>query len=139
MTCYFRLYTIDDGLKQLVAVNHMGLLSIGYIGMKMNIFSSIYRRKIFVVSAVLCVLLVLSTFASASFIALETEHDCEGEDCHICECIELCEAILQQVGTALPVVTALLVFSVSSLFLHLPDVDVFCLRTPVSQKIRLNN
>ncbi len=105
----------------------------------MNIFSSIYRRKIFVISTVLCALLVVSAFASAAFIAMETEHDCEGEECHVCEYIELCEAILQQVGTALPVVTISLVFSVSSIFLHLPDVDVFCLKTPVSQKIRLNN
>ena len=115
------------------------LLFIGHIGMEMNIFSSIYRRKIFLISAVLCALLVVSTFASALFIALETEHDCEGEECHICECIELCEAILQQVGTALPIVTASIVFSVVSIFLYLSDVDVFSLRTPVSQKIRLNN
>lgn len=111
----------------------------GYIGMEINIFSSIYRRKIFLISAVLCALLVVSTFASALFIALETEHDCEGEECHICECIELCEAILQQVETALPIVTASIVFSVVSIFLYLSDVDVFCLKTPVSQKIRLNN
>ena len=90
-------------------------------------------------SAVLCVLLVVSTFASALFIAMETEHDCGGEECHICECIELCEAILQQVGTALPIVTASLIFSVVSIFLHLSDIDVFSLRTPVSQKIRLND
>ena len=82
---------------------------------------------------------MLSAFASAAFIAMETEHDCEGEACHVCECIELCEAILQRVGTALPIVTASLVLFVVSIFLGLPEVGVFCLRTPVSQKIRLNN
>ncbi|MCR5597005.1 MAG: hypothetical protein K6G19_02420 [Lachnospiraceae bacterium] len=91
------------------------------------------------ISAVLCVLLVVSTFASALFIAMETEHDCGGEECHICECIELCEAILQQVGTALPIVTAFLIFSVISIALKSMDGDVFCPKTPVSQKIRLND
>ena len=110
--------------------------------MKMDTVSSLsylYRKKTFMISAVLCVLLVVSTFASALFIAMETEHDCGGEECHICECIELCEAILQQVGTALPIVTASLIFSVISIALNSMDGDVFCPKTPVSQKIRLND
>ncbi len=100
---------------------------------------SLYRKKILVISVVLSVLLSVSALVSAAFIAMETEHDCEGEECHVCECIEICEAILQQVGTALPIVTASLVFFVDPIFFNLADVDVFCLRTPVSRKVRLNN
>jgi hypothetical protein len=105
----------------------------------MNNIRSLHRKKIFMTAAVLSVLVVVTTVASAVFVAMETEHDCEGEECHVCECIEICEAILQQAGTALPIVTASLVFFAVPVFINLPDVCVFCLRTPVSRKVRLNN
>ena len=73
------------------------------------------------------------------FIALEADHDCEGEDCPICICLEQCGAVLNQIGNA-PVKGSAVLFSIvlliSSCF-H--TVRVIRRETPVTIKVRLND
>lgn len=73
------------------------------------------------------------------FIVLEADHECEGEYCPVCECIENCHALLSQIGSAItasitPVITAGLLITVCICF-----VRVMRKETPVSTKVRLND
>ncbi len=83
-------------------------------------------------------LLLISVLFFAFFIATEVAHDCEGEDCAICSCIESCENLLSRFGDiiifsifALPVVLLVMSFFYSD--------PVVLITTLVSQKIRLDD
>ena len=89
---------------------------------------------------VICALMLSLVFVSAYYVALETSHHCENEDeCPICECIQVCDGVLRNMGNA---VRALIV----SVLLGVMTVSVVTLKqfvlikgTPVNRKIRLNN
>ncbi|MCR5252031.1 MAG: hypothetical protein K6E50_15660 [Lachnospiraceae bacterium] len=87
------------------------------------------------ISMLLCVLALLSSY----YVAMETGHVCEEEECHICACLELCEAVLHQLGTSIPVVVAVLLPFILFLSADVAGKDIFVRQTPVSKKIRLNN
>ncbi len=87
----------------------------------------------------LVVLFVISF--SICYVALEADHDCCGEDCHICACLDECGNTLQLLRcgytSALPELSAisyLLIAGAALLLIH-----VFQKETPVTDKIRLNN
>ena len=44
----------------------------------------------FILSAVMMLFMVFAVF----YIAEESVHECEGEECSVCECIHICEGIL---------------------------------------------
>ncbi len=77
---------------------------------------------------------------SWGYIAAEAEHDCSGEECEICLCIEQCLTVLNRIGegtaffSVSPSVAALLLILV--IFITHPEILRF---TPVSNKVRLNN
>ncbi|MCR4713883.1 MAG: hypothetical protein K5751_05820 [Treponemataceae bacterium] len=72
---------------------------------------------------------------SLFYLAIETHHHCEDENCPICECLRLCKNIIQQNDFAnkTKVVSFLQILPVVFL------IDFFLYETPVSKKIRLNN
>ena len=85
------------------------------------------------VTAVLFVVLF-----SSLYIMLEADHDCCGEDCHICETLENCQATLHQIG-AVPVAGSAVIASVFFFIaLSLREVRRFSNETPVSDKVQLN-
>ena len=57
-------------------------------------------------AAILAVTLALVMLFSALFIVLEADHDCHGEECRICEQIQLCEDLLRQTALFLAVLLA---------------------------------
>jgi hypothetical protein len=59
----------------------------------MNYKNTILRKFISFISAVLILLL---TVVAVFYIAVETDHECHGEDCPICECIHVCESYLHE-------------------------------------------
>ena len=90
-------------------------------------------------AAITAIAMLLVILLAGIFIILEADHDCEGEDCPVCECMEQCQATLHQLGsitvtgkTALFPILLLIVLSV-----HIAA--VFPKQTPVSIKVRLNN
>ncbi|MCR4703579.1 MAG: hypothetical protein K5665_07960 [Saccharofermentans sp.] len=85
-------------------------------------------------------IVMLSAFLLAGiFIAIEAEHDCEGEDCYICECLEQCHALLNRAVSA-PASCKAAVFSVALLITSCFHIlRVFRRETPVSIKVRLND
>lgn len=92
-----------------------------------------------IIAAIMGVMMLVVVLVSASYIAVESGHDCTGEECPICACINQCESTLREVGggvdfqadTVLPVVF-ILIMAVSGS-------AILTAETPVSRKIRLNN
>ena len=91
-----------------------------------------------IAAGIMGIMMLVVVLFSACFIAFEADHDCEGDDCHICACIRQCEIILNQAGdvTVQAVeATAVVIFFISALF----SVYRIAPETLVSQKVRLNN
>lgn len=99
---------------------------------------NISKTKNFAVCIAAIVLLSALLF-SAFFIAAETGHDCSGEDCPICVVLEQCENTLHQMNGGLTAVIALIL----PITFFLPAYSLFVCdqssKTPVSNKVRLNN
>lgn len=85
------------------------------------------------------VILVFSFLFSFLFVVREAHHDCIGEDCPICECIEQCQGIIKDLSIA--IIPVLVITSMVSYFIeeyqeyHI-DIDSFSL---IKHKIRFNN
>ena len=76
---------------------------------------------------------------SAFYIAAESDHDCTGENCPICACIQRCEHTLHQIGdgdAAQFAVILPVIFILIAAFLFSFG---FSQDTLVSGKVRLNN
>ncbi len=95
------------------------------------------HRKI--AAGILGMLMLFVMLFSAFYIVAEADHDCAGNDCPICVCIQQCENTLHQLsnGTALQaaVIIPVLFLLVSAVF----SAYAFLQETPVSRKVRLNN
>lgn len=57
-----------------------------------------FRTKLF--KLVMLVLFVMVIFASAVLPAIESEHECSGDDCPVCWCLNICRNTLK--NSALP-------------------------------------
>ena len=90
-------------------------------------------------AAITAIAMLLVILLAGIFIALEADHDCEGEDCPVCECIEQCQGTLHQLGsvtvTGMAVLFPILLLIASGIHF----VRVIRRETPVSIKVRLNN
>ncbi len=95
-----------------------------------------YKR---IAAGIMGILMLLIMLLSAFYIASEADHDCTGEDCPICACIQQCENTLRQIGYGAAFCIAVIfpaVFTLISSFLYAVG---FPQKTPVSGKVRLNN
>ncbi len=103
--------------------------------MKNSTLSKMYRTF----AGIMAVMMFFVVLFSAIFIVLHSDHDCTGEDCPVCACLQLCESILHSTGdgpkfTASGVNPAILItgFVLVSSFIIISG-------TPVSAKVRMNN
>ena len=85
------------------------------------------------VTAVLFVVLF-----SSLYIMLEADHDCCGEDCHICETLENCHATLHQIGSVPVAGSAVIVCAFFFIAVNLREARRSSNETPVSDKVQLN-
>ena len=92
-----------------------------------------------IAASVMGIMMLVAVLFSVFFIAHEANHDCAGEGCPICACIEVCENTLHQIGGG-AAAQAAVVLPAIYLFLSvcLPAV-IMTQETPVSRKVRLNN
>ena len=93
-----------------------------------------------VTAAITCMVLLFVLLFSITYITLESDHDCCGEDCHICECLEACGKTLSLFRCGSGTGTAV---SAAAHTVFLVLVPAFASRvlgreTPVTDKIRLN-
>ena len=93
-----------------------------------------------ILAAAVCMLLLFILLFSISYVMLESDHDCCGEDCHVCECLEACGNALSlfRCGSGTGADTAVAAHAVFFVFaLGLVSL-VQGRETPVTDKIRLN-
>ena len=101
-------------------------------GIKMNKFTAL-------VSLPVCALLLVLTLMSAYYVASESAHECHEEDCPVCAALEVCEAVLSRMGSALPLIgiatIAYMTYIRAAGFesVNRPE------RSLVEEKIRMNN
>ena len=100
-----------------------------------NGFSGIQRILAGFFAAVLLAVVLFSAF----YIIAEADHDCAGEDCHICACLLLCEHLLHRQNSGILASALAVAAAVLLICLALSSAPGFALETPVSKKVRLNN
>lgn len=92
-----------------------------------------------IVAGVMSLALTFLVLFSSFFIAKEADHDCTGEDCPVCVCLQLCEKTLHQIGAGAAVCIAVII-PVLFLFTRIRLFPLVLFQgTLVSEKIRLNN
>lgn len=90
-----------------------------------------------IASGIMAFMMLVVVMLSVFFIAVEVEHDCTGENCSVCACIEQCESILNHWNKNV-VALSVILLPMILLSLILP-VYTLILSMPVSRKVRLNN
>ena len=91
-----------------------------------------------VLSALSALTMLSVVLLAGIFIVMEADHDCEGEYCPVCQCLEQCQNALHQISAAAAVVTvstALTFFITSTAFRFERTTQK---DTPVTSKVRLN-
>lgn len=90
-------------------------------------------------ACILGILLLFAVLFSSLTIAAEAEHDCKGEGCPICACIQQCENFLHQIGTGTAAAAAI-ALPIMALYICIIPVSYGTVqKTLVSQKVRLND
>ncbi len=92
-----------------------------------------------ITAGVMGLMMLVIVLFSAFYIAAETDHDCTGEDCAVCICIQQCENTLRGIGDGISVSSSgiipfLFVLLAAALFVTAVPSD-----TLISRKVRLNN
>lgn len=85
------------------------------------------------------VFMVLSLLCAFIFIAFEAHHECEGEQCPICACLEECVRTVRGLGDSLPILSALVVIYVATVMVSLAESEEIIFNTPVLFKVRMND
>ena len=88
-------------------------------------------------AALIVVLTVAALLAACGFLALEAEHDCPGEGCHICAQLGVCMNLLRTFFIGLGVTALCVLCATARPVLRAAGAAAF--PTPVSLKIRLLN
>ncbi|MCR5057449.1 MAG: hypothetical protein K6A81_02360 [Clostridiales bacterium] len=96
-------------------------------------------RKVKVFAGILGCLVLFTLLFSSVFIALESDHECDGHDCPICSILKQCEAVIRvfkegKTQHTAPVLPVLILFATMHLIPALITSE-----TPVSRKVQLNN
>ncbi|MCR5233870.1 MAG: hypothetical protein K6E53_08170 [Lachnospiraceae bacterium] len=96
-------------------------------------------NRIRITSGIMAVMMLVVILVSSFFIAAHTDHDCTGEDCPICACIQQCENTIRRIGSGITAESAVIIPVLISLLIISFCVPSFQRDTPVSAKVRLNN
>ena len=91
------------------------------------------------IAAILAAATASVMILSVAYIAAEANHDCAGEDCPVCVCIEQCLNNLRTLGTA---VEAKPETFIAEKFFNPPAPVYICLIAPITlinRKVRLDN
>ena len=97
------------------------------------------KTSVKVLAGILGILVALSFVFSLFFVALESDHECEGEECHICRTMEVCEGILRQAGSAVTSKAALMATVWVVCLLAFPVITFVQDKTLVTDKVKMND
>ena len=90
-------------------------------------------------AGLLSLVLVLVVLLSAYCIAVESGHDCEGEECAVCECIRQCKSALHPICNGAVMLLAAIIPAICLLLRARIEVCGILRDTPISRKVRLND
>ena len=90
------------------------------------------------ISLLFAAVLLAGLFLSAIFVPHHIDHDCTGEDCPICAVVLLARVNLQNLNFTPEIASFVQRFSFVLLAFFVAG-EIFVSKTPVSEKIRLNN
>ena len=96
------------------------------------------KKPCFMTRLLAAVLAVVMLF-SAVYIAIETDHDCSGEDCAICHQIGVCENLLKSLGLASAAAAVTAAFTYTMCKAILPCAETTDTLTLVALKVKLSN
>jgi len=96
-------------------------------------------KKRRIIAAVMCFALLLVIVFSAAYIVIEANHNCTGDGCPICHEIQVCQQVLNTVGTAFVRVAV----SLGAIFLFIAPVHTLIrtaeVVTLISLKVKLSD
>jgi len=102
-------------------------------------FRTEIEKKTKITACIIGALVLFIVLFSSFYIAVEADHDCSGDNCSICACIEQCETALRNLagyGAAVLITVSAVLFLIRTIV----SLRVFLLKkTPVSMRVRLNN
>ena len=94
-----------------------------------------FTLKIRIIAASVLIVLLAVMLFSACFVAIEADHDCQGEGCSVCLQMEQCEALLRVMSdTLIPVISKLLLFMSPLLLLISGIKKAYLSSTPIERK-----
>ena len=96
------------------------------------------KKQFRTAAVILAVIIAFSIVISLSFITLEADHDCIGEDCPVCAAIAVCENILRTAASAFAVAVSALATRIILAY-AVPAVVRTVRATPFTLKVRLLN
>ena len=91
-----------------------------------------------IIAGILTVMMLIAFLSSVIFVSAEVCHECEGEHCHICQCIDMCLSILKVTGMVSVIVFAKKVFEKKTENITFEG-PMFCHATLTDLKIQMNN
>ena len=89
--------------------------------------------------AVLGVVLILSFILTLFFIAAEAHHECSGEDCPICICLDECVNTVKGFCNSLPILSAVLAAFTAVVLCSFVVSKELVFNTPILTKVRMND
>ncbi|MBQ7372040.1 MAG: hypothetical protein IJW67_09220 [Blautia sp.] len=92
-----------------------------------------------ILTGIMGVMVLLVVLFSALFIELEADHDCTGDGCPICVCIQQCEKTLRQISNGSVILATALLFSAVIVLPVFSISSDILQNTLVSRKVRLDN
>ncbi len=91
------------------------------------------------IAGIMAAMMLVVMLFSGIFIIEHADHECSGEDCPICESIQLCESMLPGLGIGIPEAGMQFIPLVAILVIISIPVCSVIADTPVSNKVRLNH
>ncbi|MCR5332257.1 MAG: hypothetical protein K6E62_13900 [Lachnospiraceae bacterium] len=101
--------------------------------------NSFSRMNIRIASGIMGSMMLFIVLFSSLFIAAEADHDCVGDDCPICVCIQQCENTLHGICDGTVALSSVVFSFIFILFVVAIPVAAVISNSPVSRKVRLNN
>lgn len=92
-----------------------------------------------VLAVIFAVLITLVVIFSVSFISDNAHHDCLGENCPICEQMQIAENIINKISTVMLVVVVGLFLCLLAHFCHRENRVFTVTKSPILLKVKLLN
>ena len=96
-------------------------------------------KRINITAGIMAVMMLIVVLFSSFYIAAHADHECTGEDCPICACIQQCENNIRGIGSGVATISAVIIPVFITLLIICYGVLSLRWDTPVSTKVRLNN